>query len=74
MTRNGGGELVFLDPVGEVIPANGNRPPLRGDGLDALRQAVRSQNIEIDAETSSPNWYGQPPDYRLCVDALSSCA
>jgi hypothetical protein len=65
------GDVVFTDPAGQPIPPTGPRPCL-GDNADArLRAAAVARGIDIDAETSLPNWWGERVDYHDAVSFLA---
>ena len=63
--RRGEAELVFRDPSGEVIRAQGERPDVKG----RLARFVDGW-LGDPASIRAPGWDGERVDYELCVDAL----
>ena len=62
-----GEELVFRDPCGQELPAQGRRPEVTVD-LAAAASAWRG--APVTAEANAPGWDGERVDYDLCVAAL----
>ncbi len=60
-----GEELVFRDPRGEVIRAQGVRPDVK----DGLARFVHGW-LGDPASSRAPGWDGERLDYDLCVAAL----
>jgi hypothetical protein len=69
--RGEDGLTTFRDPRGEIVPAGGERALRQAASIERLRAALAESGIEIDAETNAPRWDGMPPDYSLCIEALS---
>jgi hypothetical protein len=69
--RGEDGFTTFRDPRGEIVPAGGERDLRRAASIERLRAALAESGIEIDAATNAPRWDGMPPDYSLCIEALS---
>ena len=65
-----GGELVFRDPSGRIVPPQGERPPVV-DPIDSMRQYLTRSGIAISPDTNAPGWDGQRIDRDLCVAALT---
>src|SRR5687768_14075780 len=63
-----GEDLVFRDPRGKVVPAQGPKSQIVVD-LAAVVGAWRG--APVTAETNAPGWDGQQVDYDLCVAALA---
>ena len=72
VTRGEAGEIVFLDPNGEAIPAIGARPPRAYDVLRQMREEARARGLLITPHTATPRSWGGRPDYDACVQALDS--
>jgi hypothetical protein len=63
-----GEALVFRDPSGQVVPAQGPRTEIAVD-LAAVAEAWRG--VPVTAEVNAPGWDGERVDYDLCVAALA---
>lgn len=55
------GVMNFFDPSGARVPDTAEKR-FRGN-VGALFDAVAANGIEIDADTTVPEWYGERPDY-----------
>jgi hypothetical protein len=62
-----GGRVVFRRRDGSLLPSVPARP--RGDRHQPIR-ANRRAHLPITAETSIPEWYGDPLDLAAAVDGL----
>ena len=65
-----GGELVFRDPSGRIVPPQGERPRVV-DAVGSMRQHLTRSGIAISPDTNAPGWDGQRIDRDLCVAALT---
>ena len=63
-----GEALVFRDPGGQVVPAQGLRWEV---AVDPAAVAGAWRRGPITAEVNAPGWDGQRVDYDLCVAALA---
>ena len=63
-----GDELVFRDPSGRVVPAQGPRWEL---AVDLAAVAARWRGAPVTAEANAPGWDGERVDYDSCVAALT---
>lgn len=62
-----GEALVFRDPEGQVVPAQGTRAAVAVD-LAAMARAWSGR--AVTAEVNAPGWDGERVDYERCVAAL----
>jgi hypothetical protein len=63
-----GEALVFRDPGGQVVPAQGLRWEV---AVDPAAVAGAWSGRRVTAETNAPGWDGERVDYDLCVAALA---
>ncbi|HEY8141540.1 MAG TPA: DUF222 domain-containing protein, partial [Kofleriaceae bacterium] len=63
-----GDELVFRDPRGRVVPAQGPRGEV---AVDLAAVAAGWRGAAVTAEVNAPGWDGEPVDYDRCVAALA---
>ena len=63
-----GEELVFRDPNGQVVLAQGARSPVT---LDLAAVANAWCGRPVTAAVNAPGWDGEPVDYDSCVAALT---
>ena len=62
-----GEDLVFRDPRGQVVPAQGVRT---GIEVDVKAWVEGWRGAPVTAEVNAPGWDGERVDYDLCVAAL----
>ena len=63
-----GAALVFRDPRGQVVPAQGPRWEV---AVDLAEVAGAWCGEPVTAEVNAPGWDGERVDYDLCVSALA---
>src|SRR5688500_3777547 len=63
-----GDALLFRDPAGRPLPAQGPRSALP---VDPVAIAAAWSDRPITADLNAPGWDGQPVDYDLCIAALA---
>ena len=63
-----GGALVFRDPGGAEVPAEGRRGAV---AVDLAGLAAGWRGAPVTSEVNAPGWDGLPVDYDLCVAALA---
>ena len=61
-------ELVVRDPAGRVLPSQG---PRREVTVDLAAMAGAWSGRPVTSDVNAPGWDGQPPDYDLCIAALT---
>ena len=62
--------MRFFRPDGKLIPPVPEPPPLTAEPVTEMVRAHREKEIEPDAWTATPLWYGEPFDLSLAIDML----
>lgn len=66
--------LSFRRPDGRELPEVPAPPLIPADPVGALRAGHAAQSIPIDAQTTRPNWLGEPLDLGWAIDVLHPLA
>jgi hypothetical protein len=66
------GEAEFYNPYGVKIPNIPKPAELHVDPASALIDGHSEEGLAIDAQTTRPNWDGEPVDVGYVVDVLRS--
>ena len=66
------GEPQFYSPFGVRLPNVPEPPELADDPVSALIDRHREEGLAIGAQTTRPNWDGEPVDVGYVVDVLRS--
>ncbi len=66
------GEPQFYSPFGVKLPNVPEPPELPNDPVSALIDRHREEGLAIGAQTTRPNWDGEPVDVGYVVDVLRS--
>jgi hypothetical protein len=72
VTKDDAGQLVFLDPNGQVIPPVGARPPRSYDVLLHMREVAVARGLKLTRYTATPRRYDDRPDYDAAIQAIDS--
>jgi hypothetical protein len=68
--RRSDGELRFLRPDGQPLPAVPPPPPVPDDPVGALRARNEAAGLHLHARTTCPGWLGEPLDVGWAIDVL----
>jgi hypothetical protein len=68
--RTAGGELVFHDVQGQVIPDVPESAALPEDPYELIRKRNEAAGLEIHARTAMPSWSGDRLDLGYAIDVL----
>ncbi len=64
------GKSRFLTPEGRDMGKFWEPPEIKGDALAGLMDENREEGLEIDKDTSTPCWNGDPLDLDLALNLL----
>lgn len=64
------GKLRFLTPEGRDMGKPWEPPEIKGDALARMMDENREEGLEIDKDTSTPYWRGEPLDLDLALSSL----
>jgi hypothetical protein len=70
MTRDRDGTLHFTAPTGWPVPDVPTPPVVPQDPIGPLFRANRASGVSIDAQTSTPYWFGDRLDLGWAISVL----
>ena len=70
VTIDAAGEAKFLRPDGQPLPEAPPAPAWTGPALQPTNDGLAAAGIEIDADTATPSWGGEPLDLDWAMHVL----
>ena len=70
VTIDAAGDVKFLRPDGHPLPEAPPAPAWTGPALQPVNDGLAAAGIEIDADTATPSWRGEPLDLDWAMHVL----